>query len=102
MGSQKPEKRLGEGRSDQVYQMLTKYVMRRQMLFSAKFYLRLLCVQLSPSVQTESVTRSGISHATYGRGSVFAESVLFILHLFLNLYSSTSFTLLPICLTFPT
>lgn len=102
MASQKPEKRLGEGRSDQVYQMLTKYVMRRQLLFFAKFYLRLLCVQLSPSVQTESVTRSGILDAAYGRSSVFAESVLLIPHLFLNLYSSTSFTLLPVCLTFPT
>lgn len=49
-----------EGRNDQVYQMLTKYVMCRQLLFFAKFY---LMVTLVYSCLLLSISRLKVSQA---------------------------------------
>ena len=49
-----------EGRNDQVYQMLTKYVMCRRLLFFAKFY---LMVTLVYSYLLLSISRLKVSQA---------------------------------------
>ena len=82
MWALKSQRKDWEGRNDQVYQMLTKYVMCRWLLFFAKFY---LMVTLVYSCLLLSISRLKVSQAqgSYMKHVVEAQCLQ-------NLYSSSS------------